>query len=90
MVFHSSGSTVRTGKRQLRCLLWVVLSFLSTKRLTLVDVDAPIRLSEEAQDAAVTVPKATMLSQTISCVCGLLVSSPSECMSPLLTTLVRQ
>ncbi|KEQ76326.1 amino acid transporter, partial [Aureobasidium namibiae CBS 147.97] len=34
-------------------------------------VDAPIRLSEEAQDAAVSVPKATMRSQLISCVCGL-------------------
>jgi len=44
------------------------------KRLTLVDVDAPIRLSEEAQDAAVTVPKATMHTQLISCICGLIVS----------------
>jgi len=34
-------------------------------------VDAPIRLSEEAQDAAITVPKATIRSQLISCACGL-------------------
>lgn len=37
------------------------------------DVDAPIRLSEEAQDAAVAVPKAAMRSQLISGICGLLV-----------------
>jgi hypothetical protein len=48
------------------------------QKLTSVDVDAPIRLSEEAQDAAITVPKATMRSQLISCVTGLLVSSLSK------------
>lgn len=43
------------------------------EELMSIDVDAPIRLSEEAQDAAVTVPKAAMRSQLISGICGLLV-----------------
>jgi hypothetical protein len=50
----------------------------SIQKLTPEDVDAPIRLSEEAQDAAITVPKATMRSQLISCITGLLVSPPSK------------
>jgi hypothetical protein len=57
-------------------------------KLTPVDVDAPIRLSEEAQDAAVTVPKATMRSQLISCITGLFVSSLSEHGLLILTNLV--
>jgi hypothetical protein len=52
------------------------------QRLTEVDVDAPIRLSEEAQDAALTVPRATMRSQLISCATGLIVCSPQSLSSP--------
>ncbi|KAH0164426.1 GABA permease, partial [Aureobasidium melanogenum] len=49
-----------------------VLAGQTNANFSLFYVDAPIRLSEEAQDAAVAVPKAAMRSQLISGFCGLL------------------
>jgi hypothetical protein len=50
-----------------------IMALSECTELILIDVDCPIRLSEEAQDAAVAVPKAAMRSQLISGFCGLLV-----------------
>ncbi|KAG9549195.1 GABA permease, partial [Aureobasidium melanogenum] len=49
-----------------------VLAGQTNSNFSLFYIDAPIRLSEEAQDAAVAVPKAAMRSQLISGFCGLL------------------
>ncbi|KAH0340770.1 GABA permease, partial [Aureobasidium melanogenum] len=49
-----------------------VLAGQTNANYSLFYVDAPIRLSEEAQDAAVAVPRAAMRSQLISGFCGLL------------------
>lgn len=51
------------------------MALLTHAELMSTDVDAPIRLSEESQDAAIAVPKATMHTQVISGVCGLAVRS---------------
>lgn len=87
-IFHQRGLScrLRTQSGLLQLLQYLLVRQMQTiacfvssialskcKELMSIDVDAPIRLSEEAQDAAVAVPRAAMRSQLISGFCGLLV-----------------